>query len=167
VSPVSTHKKNVSFNERDNSEFVYNTDSQDGDNSGSSGNSGSIGNSGSGDSGDQQLSFLSKLKRKPILSNDIINDDTNNIDNIQQTIQIPLDNFMTDYDNKDSIDDDDDDDNHTSTGMHLFINQKTRDVREARDYDKLNDRINKIQNDIENIKSIQEQILELLKLQHP
>lgn len=157
VSPVFTHKKNVSFNERDNSEFVYNTDSQDGDNSGSSG------------SGDQQLSFLSKLKRKPILSNDIINDDTNNIDNIQQTIQIPLDNFMTDYDNKDSINDDDDDDNddnHTSTGMHLFINQKTRDVREARDYDKLNDRINKIQNDIENIKSIQEQILELLKLQH-
>jgi FimV-like protein len=43
VSPVSTHKKNVSFNERDNSEFVYNTDSQDGDNSGNSGSCNSSG----------------------------------------------------------------------------------------------------------------------------
>jgi hypothetical protein len=70
---------------------------------------------------------------------------------------------MTDYDNKDSINDDDDDDNHTSTGMHLFINQKTRDVREARDYDKLDERIDKIQTYIKSIKQTQDKILELLQ----
>ena len=153
VSPVSTHKKNVSFNERDNNEFVYNTDLQDLQDSGS---------------GDHELSFLSKLKRKPITPNTRTNDITYNTDNsdntsnIHQSIQIPLDNFMTDYDNRDSIDDDDED---TSAGMHLFINEKTRDVREARDYDKLDERINKIQNDMENIKNIQEKILELLQSQ--
>jgi hypothetical protein len=77
-------------------------------------------------------------------------------------MQIPLDNFMTEYNNRDSIDDDDDD---SSSGMHLFINEKTRDVREARDYAKLDERINIIQNDMENIKNTQEKILELLQLQ--
>ena len=148
VYPVLTQKKNVSFNERDNSEFVYNTDLQDGDTSGG----------GGGGGGDQPLSFLSKLKRKPVSQNE---DTVDTIDssNIHQPIQIPLDHFMTDYDNRDSADDGDD----TSAGMHLFINEKTRDVREARDYDKLDERINKIQNDMENIKSIQEKILELLQ----
>jgi hypothetical protein len=70
---------------------------------------------------------------------------------------------MTDYDNRDSIDDDDED---TSAGMHIFINEKTRDVTEARDYVKLDERINKIQNDMENIKIIQEKILELLQSHH-
>jgi hypothetical protein len=144
VSPVLTQKKNVSFSEGDNSEFVYNIDLQD--------------EGYSGESGGQKVSFLSKLKRKPVSQN------VDTVDSsMHQPIQIPLDHFMTDsgYDNIDTIDDGED----TSTGMHLFINEKTRDVREARDYDKLDERINKIQNDMENIKNIQEKILELLQSQ--
>uniref|UniRef100_A0A6C0EY60 Uncharacterized protein n=1 Tax=viral metagenome TaxID=1070528 RepID=A0A6C0EY60_9ZZZZ len=152
VSPVLAQKKNVSFNERDNSEFVYNTDLQDKDS----------GNGNDNTVTSQPLSFLSKLKRKPIPTNDN-NDNNDNTSNIHPSMQIPLDNFMTEYNNRDSIDDDDDD---SSSGMHLFINEKTRDIREARDYDKLDERINKIQNDMENIKNTQEKILELLKLQH-
>ena len=153
VSPVLAQKKNVSFNERDNSEFVYNTDLQDIDN----------GNGNSDGNGSQPLSFLSKLKRKPVLSNvdTMDSSSSSSSSSMHQPIQIPLDHFMTDYDNRDSIDDGED----TSTGMHLFINDKTRDVREARDYDKLDERINKIQNDMENIKNIQEKILELLQSQ--
>lgn len=140
VSPVLTQKKNVSFSEGDNSEFVYNIDLQD--------------EGYSGESGGQKVSFLSKLKRKPVSQN------VDTVDSsMHQPIQIPLDHFMTDYDNRDSVDDGED----TSTGMHLFINEKTRDVREARDYDKLDECINKIQNDMENIKNIQEKILELLQ----
>ena len=146
VSPVLAQKKNVSFNERDNSEFVYNTDLQDID-------------TGNGN-GSQPLSFLSKLKRKPVSQNV---DTMDSSSSMHQPIQIPLDHFMTDYDNRDSIDDGDED---SSSGMHLFINEKTRDVREARDYTKLDERINIIQNDMENIKNIQEKILELLQLQH-
>jgi hypothetical protein len=77
-------------------------------------------------------------------------------------MQIPLDNFMTEYNNRDYIDDGEED---SSSGMHLFINEKTRDVREARDYAKLDERINKMQNDMENIKNTQEKILELLQSQ--
>ena len=75
-------------------------------------------------------------------------------------MQIPLDNFMTEYNNRDSIDDGEED---SSSGMHLFINEKTRDVREARDYVKLDERINKIQTYIESIKQTQDKILELLQ----
>ena len=87
--------------------------------------------------------------------------------NMKPSIQIPLDDFMTDYDNRDTIYAVDAyDDVHTeSNGIHLFINEKTRDVREARDYDKLDERINKIQNDMEYIKNTQEKILELLMRQ--
>ena len=42
-------------------------------------------------------------------------------------------------------------------------NKTTRDVREARDYVKLDERINKIQTYIESIKETQDKILELLK----
>jgi hypothetical protein len=154
VSPVLAQKKNVSFNERDNSEFVYNTDLQDKDS----------GNGNDNTLTSQPLSFLSKLKRKTIPTDDNTDntDNNDNTSNIHPSMQIPLDNFMTEYNNRDSIDDDDDD---SSSGMHLFINEKTRDVREARDYAKLDERINIIQNDMENIKNTQEKILELLQLQ--
>ena len=153
VSPVLAQKKNVSFNERYNSEFVYNADLQDIDTR--NGNS----------DGSQPLSFLSKLKRKPVSQNV---DTMDSSSNIHQSMQIPLDNFMKDYDNdnRDSIGDYIDGIDDSSSGMHLFINEKTRDVREARDYDKLDERINIIQNDMENIKNIQEKILELLQSKH-
>jgi hypothetical protein len=57
---------------------------------------------------------------------------------------------MTDYDG--------DDDN----GMQLFVNEKTRDTIDSREYVKLDEKINKIQNYIESIKQTQDRILEIL-----
>jgi hypothetical protein len=143
-------KKNVSFNEENNEEILYDKDMinntsedtithnniQDNDN----------------DNDNDNLSFLSKLKR------------TNAGKYGESGIDsIPLDDFMTDYD------DDDDGD-----GMQLFVNEKTRNTRDTRDiintrdtidsreYVKLDEKINKIQNYIESIKQTQDKILELL-----
>jgi hypothetical protein len=46
--------------------------------------------------------------------------------------------------------------------MHLFVNEKTRDTIDSREYVKLDEKINKIQNYIESIKQTQDRILELL-----
>ena len=61
---------------------------------------------------------------------------------------------MTDFD-----EDGQDEDNY----LRIIVNEKTRDVREARDYVKLDERINKIQTYIESIKQTQDKILELLQ----
>ena len=87
---------------------------------------------------------LSKLKIKRA------NDDSREDSSINN---IPLDDFMTDFD-----EDGRDEDNN----LQLLVNEKTRDVREARDYVKLDERINKIQTYIESIKDTQDKILELL-----
>ena len=91
------------------------------------------------------MSFLSKLKLKR--TNDGGRDESS-IGNI------PLDDFMTDFD-----EDGQDEDNY----LRIIVNEKTRDVREARDYVKLDERINKIQTYIESIKETQDKILELLQ----
>jgi hypothetical protein len=65
---------------------------------------------------------------------------------------------MMDYD-----DDDDDDGKSKDNSVQLYVNEKTRDVREARDYDKLDERIDKIQTYIKSIKQTQDKILELLQ----
>ena len=67
---------------------------------------------------------------------------------------------MMDYDDDD---DDDDDGKSKDNSVQLYVNEKTRDVREARDYDKLDERIDKIQTYIESIKQTQDKILELLQ----
>jgi hypothetical protein len=61
---------------------------------------------------------------------------------------------MTDYDA--------DGDGDGYNGMHLFVNEKTRDTIDSREYVKLDEKINKIQNYIESIKQTQDRILELL-----
>ena len=61
---------------------------------------------------------------------------------------------MTDYDGDGDGDGDD--------GMQLFVNEKTRDTIDSREYVKLDEKINKIQNYIESIKQTQDKILELL-----
>jgi hypothetical protein len=128
-------KKNVSFNEENNEEILYDKDSinntsedtvtpndiQDNDN----------------------LSFLSKLKRTNVGKHG-----ESGIDSI------PLDDFMTGYDDGDDVDD--------GNGMQLFVNEKTRDTIDSREYVKLDEKINKIQNYIESIKQTQDKILELL-----
>ena len=91
------------------------------------------------------MSFLSKLKLKR--TNDGSRDEPS-IDSI------PLDDFMTDFDEDGQSED---------NCVQLIVNEKTRDVREARDYVKLDERINKIQTYIESIKETQDKILELLQ----
>jgi hypothetical protein len=126
------NKKNVSFNEGNNEEILYDKDGV------------SVAEVvTSNDNEDNKLSFLSKLKRTNTSSH---NDST--VDNI------PLDDFMTEYDEEGSSDDD---------NMQLFVNEKHRDVRHSRDYDKLDEKINKIQTYIETIKQTQDKILELLE----
>jgi hypothetical protein len=131
-------KKNVSFNEENNEEILYDKD---------------MINSTSEDTitpnniqDNDKLSFLSKLKRTNVGKYG-----ESGIDSI------PLDDFMTDYDA--------DGDGDGYNGMQLFVNEKTRDTRDtidSREYVKLDEKINKIQNYIESIKQTQDRILELL-----
>jgi hypothetical protein len=64
-----------------------------------------------------------------------------------------LDNFITDYE-EDSASGDD--------TIQLFVNEKPREIRHSREYEKLDEKINKIQTYIETIKQTQDKILELL-----
>ena len=134
-------KKNVSFNEENNEEILYQKDTLNS----TSDDTITHGDNSSNDNDNDSLSFLSKLKLKR--TNDGSRDESS-INNI------PLDDFMTDFD-----EDGQSEDNY----LRLIVNEKTRDVREARDYVKLDERINKIQTYIESIKETQDKILELLK----
>jgi hypothetical protein len=80
----SVYRKNVSFNEENNEEILYEKErtNEKGD------------SNNSGNSGDEKLSFLSKLKRTQSRA-DI---EIDNSDKMNQSISaIPLDDFMTDY----------------------------------------------------------------------
>jgi hypothetical protein len=128
-------KKNVSFNEENNEEILYDKD---------------MINSTSEDTitpnniqDNDKLSFLSKLKRTNVGKYG-----ESGIDSI------PLDDFMTDYDA--------DGDGDGYNCMQLFVNEKIRDTIDSREYVKLDEKINKIQNYIESIKQTQDRILELL-----
>lgn len=127
-------KKNVTFNEESNEEILYDKDTI---------NSASEQTATYNDIQDNDsLSFFSKLKRKNVGKHG-----ESGIDSI------PLDDFMTDYDDGDGDGDD---------GMQFFVNEKSRDTIVSREYVKLDEKINKIQNYIESIKQTQDKILELL-----
>jgi hypothetical protein len=140
-------KKNVSFNEENNEEILYQKESVNRTNNDTitHGDNSSNYNDNDNDDDNDSLSFLSKLKLKR--TNDGSRDESS-ISNI------PLDDFITDFD-----EDGQSEDNY----LRLIVNEKARDVREARDYVKLDERINKIQTYIESIKETQDKILELLK----
>ena len=130
-------KKNVSFNEENNEEILYDKDSIN------STSENTVTPNDIQDNDNDKLSFLSKLKRTNVGKYG-----ESGIDSI------PLDDFMTDYDGDGDGDGDD--------GMQLFVNEKTRDTIDSREYVKLDEKINKIQNYIESIKQTQDKILELL-----
>ena len=139
----SIYRKNVSFNEKDNEEISYEKESTNerGDSDNISG---------------EKLSFLSKLKRTQSDSNvelDITDNNNSNYSyNMNRSIStIPLDDFMTDYE-EDSAD-----------SATYNANVITRDVRDSREYTKIDERINKLQTDIDIIKQTQDKILELLQ----
>jgi hypothetical protein len=126
-------KKNVSFNEGNNEEISYENDGI---------NIAEVVTTNDNHNHNQELSFLSKLKRTSTATHNDSNLDT-----------IPLDNFITDYE-EDSASGDD--------TIQLFVNEKPREIRHSREYEKLDEKINKIQTYIETIKQTQDKILELL-----
>jgi hypothetical protein len=143
-------KKNVSFNEENNEEILYEKDSANHTNNGTMSyrdttENGTMSYRDTTENGTENgnLSFLSKLKRK----SNVIHSDTS-VDSI------PLDDFMTDYDEGGEHGEREDD------IIQLYVTEKTRDVRDSREYAKLDERINKIQTYIESIKQTQDKILE-------
>jgi hypothetical protein len=126
------NKKNVSFNEGNNEEILYEKDGV------------SVTQVvTSNDNQDNKLSFLSKLKRTNTMNRGISNVDT-----------IPLDDFMTEYEEDGASGDD---------IIQLFVDEKPRDVRDSREYDKLDEKINKIQTYLETLQQTQDKILQLLE----
>lgn len=128
----TTGKKNVSFNEGNNEEILYDKD---------------VTNRAGEDTtmSRDNLSFLSKLKRT----------------NISNGNMIPLDEFMTDYE-YDGEGEGDGSGEYFDRSMQYDTLEKTRDAIDSRDYAKLDEKINKMQNYIESIKETQDRILELL-----
>ena len=128
----TTGKKNVSFSEENNEEILYDKD---------------VTNRAGEDTtiSRDNLSFLSKLKRT----------------NISNVNMIPLDEIMTDYE-YDGECDGDRSGEYFDRSMQYDTLEKTRDAIDSRDYAKLDEKINKMQNYIESIKETQDRILELL-----
>ena len=146
----ANNKKNVSFNEDNNEEILYEKDVR---------NHAINDTIASRDTtNNNSLSFLSKLKRTNIGTNMGTNMDTNMGTNMGTMYEsgdnvIPLDGFMTDYE---------DECISADTTMQPFAVDNTRDAIDSREYAKLDEKINKIQNYIESIKQTQDTILELL-----
>jgi len=126
------NKKNVSFNEENNEKIIYDKDTSSYSNEGMMTMSNDISNN-------DNLSFLSKLKKTNMNKNDVSG--VSGSSDVSYSSLIPLDDFMTDYDD---------------------AHEKTRDAIDSREYAKLDDKINKMQTFIESIKETQERILELL-----
>ena len=132
------NKKNVSFNEDNNEEISYEKD---------------VRNHAINDiiasrdtTNNNSLSFLSKLKRTNMgTTKGTMYESDDNV--------IPLDGFITDYE---------DESMSADTTMQPFTVDNTRDAIDSREYAKLDEKINKIQNYIESIKQTQDTILELL-----
>jgi len=129
------NKKNVSFNEENNEKIIYDKDTSSYSNEGMMTMSNDISNN-------DNLSFLSKLKKTNMNKNDVSGvSGVSGSSDVSYSSLIPLDDFMTDYDD---------------------AHEKTRDAIDSREYAKLDDKINKMQTFIESIKETQERILELL-----
>jgi len=146
TSTTSTaNKKNVSFSEENNEEIVYDKDvtSRAGEDTATT-----VKNE------HDNVSFFSKLKRTNNSTNEV-----SNVSNVSHTFYdntIPLDDFMTEYDDEGEgsrVDD---------TNIYFTVLEKTRDAIDSRDYAKLYEKINIMQNSIDSIKQTQDRILELL-----
>ena len=133
-------KKNVSFNDENNENILYDkqdtTDAPD----------------GIALTNNDNLSFLTKLKRK----------NTGPM-NMHLNTNIPLDAFMSEYDEDAKIEENYSYHEHRLDGFdkHEYA-RDARDARDTRDYDKLESKINNLQSYMESIKSTQDKILDLL-----
>ena len=165
-------KKNVSFNETGNEKIMYSSDVNIGaevnesvegasyDENIGDGNGDGNGNGNDNDSG---LLFLSKLKK---VSNDapLLSSHTRHLYNTT-----PLDDIMA----AGAMEDDEEGgyggvgegNNHNlgMMGMRIFERRKTDEIANAGESHKLNEKINIIQNEIQDIRRIQDRILNLLE----
>jgi hypothetical protein len=155
--PQESMKKNVSFNETENEEIVYSKDV----NMGAEVNGGmnesldtNVANEDeNGNSGG--LSFLSKLKKS---SGDVPPPPSSHIRYSYNTI--PLDDIMAAEAMEEDEGDDRDDRN---LEMRIYERRKTDETASAGESHKLNEKINIIQNELQDIKRIQDRILNILE----
>ena len=151
--PQESIKKNVSFNETENEEIVYSKDV----NMGAEVNGGmnesldtNVANEDeNGNSGG--LSFLSKLKK----SSGDVPPPSSHIRYSYNTI--PLDDIMA----AEAMEEDEG--NDLNLEMRIYERRKTDEMASAGESHKLNEKINIIQNDIQDIRRIQDRILNLLE----
>ena len=144
-------KKNVSFNETENEKIVYSSDV----NMGAEVNGEADVDENMNGNG---LSFLSKLKKS---SGDAT---PPSLHTRQSYNTIPLDDIMA----AGAMEDDEEgnegnEDNNRNLEMRIFERRKTDETASAGESHKLNEKINIIQNEIQDIKRIQDRILNLLE----
>ena len=143
--PQESVKKNVSFNETENEQIVYSSDV----NMGAEVNEATdVDENMNGN----ELSFLSKLKKS---SGDAQPPSLHTRHSYNTT---PLDDIMA----SGGMDDDDEGDDQ-NLEMRIFERRKTDETASAGESHKLNEKINIIQNEIQDIKRIQDRILNLLE----
>jgi hypothetical protein len=156
--PQESMKKNVSFNETENEEIVYSKDV----NMGAEVNGGMnesldtnvVGEDENGNGGG--LSFLSKLKKS---SGDAPSSSSHTRHSYKP---IPLDDIMA----AEAMEDDEyegNEGNNRNLEMRIYERRKTDETASAGESHKLNEKINIIQNEIQDIKRIQDRILNLLE----
>jgi hypothetical protein len=145
--PQESAKKNVSFNETENEQIVYSSDV----NMGAEVNEATDIDENMNGNG---LSFLSKLKKSS-------GDATPPSHTRQSYNTTPLDDIMA----AGAMDDDDEgnEGDNQNLEMRIFERRKTDETTSAGESHKLNEKINIIQNEIQDIKRIQNRILNLLE----
>lgn len=143
--PQESVKKNVSFNETENEKIVYSSDV----NMGAEVNEATDVDENMNGNG---LSFLAKLKKS---SGDAQPPSLHTRHSYNTT---PLDDIMA----SGAMDDDDEGDDQ-NLEMRIFERRKTDETASAGESHKLNEKINIIQNEIQDIKRIQDRILNLLE----
>ena len=149
--PQESGKKNVSFNETENEKIVYSSDV----NMGAEVNEATdVDENMNGN----ELSFLSKLKKS---SGDATPPSLHTRHSYNST---PLDDIMA----AGAMDDEEEgnegnEDNNRNLEMRIFERRKTDETASAGESHKLNEKINIIQNEIQDIKRIQDRILNLLE----
>ena len=163
--PQEYVKKNVSFNDTENEQIAYSSDVNMGAEVNESVEVAGYGygyNIGDGDENmnENGLSFLSKLKKAP---GDAL-PQSSHTKYVYNTT--PLDDIMA----AGTMEDDEEggygggcEGNNQNLEMRIFERRKTDETANAGEYHKLNEKINIIQNDLQDIKRMQDRILSILE----
>jgi hypothetical protein len=153
--PQESVKKNVSFNETENEQIAYSSDVNMGAEVNESVvSTGYVYNIGDGDENmnENGLSFLSKLKKAP----GDAPPQSSHTKYVYNTT--PLDDIMA----AGTMEDDEEGDD-PKLEMRIFERRKTDETASAGESHKLNEKINIIQNELQDIKRMQDRILSILE----